>query len=81
MALECTRCGSCESGSGCPRGIATTDPELGELITVEWGAQRVYNLYASWRKQIVGVLQQLGMRSIRELVGRTDCLRHLDYGD
>jgi glutamate synthase domain-containing protein 2 len=79
VALECTRCSSCESGRGCPRGIATTDPELAELITVDWGAQRVYNLYASWRKQIVGVLQQLGMRSIRELVGRTDCLRHLDY--
>lgn len=79
VALECTRCSSCESGRGCPRGIATTDPELAELIKVDWGTQRVYNLYASWRKQMVDVLQKLGMRSIRELVGRTDCLRHLDY--
>jgi glutamate synthase domain-containing protein 2/ferredoxin len=79
VALECTRCSSCESGRGCPRGIATTDPELAEQITVDWGTQRVYNLYASWRKQIVGILQQFGMRSIRELVGRTDLLRHLDY--
>ena len=79
VALECTRCASCESGRGCPRGIATTDPELADLIAVEWGTQRVFNLYASWRKQIVGVLKKFGMRSIRELVGRTDCLRHLDY--
>jgi len=60
-------------------GIATTDPELAELITQDWGTQRVYNLYASWRKQMVEVLQKFGMRSIRELVGRTDLLRHLDY--
>jgi glutamate synthase domain-containing protein 2/ferredoxin len=79
VALECTRCSSCESGRGCPRGIATTDPELAEQITVDWGTQRVYNLYASWRKQMVEILQQFGMRSIRELVGRTDLLRHLDY--
>jgi glutamate synthase domain-containing protein 2 len=79
VALECTRCSSCESGRGCPRGIATTDPELAELISQDWGTQRVYNLYASWRKQMVEVLQKFGMRSIRELVGRTDLLRHLDY--
>ncbi len=79
VALECTRCSSCESGRGCPRGIATTDPELAELIQVDWGTQRVYNLYGSWRKQMVDILRKLGMRSVRELVGRTDCLRHLDY--
>ncbi len=79
VALECTRCSSCESGRGCPRGIATTDPELAGMINEDWGTQRVYNLYASWRKQMVQVLQQFGLRSIRDLVGRTDLLRHLDY--
>jgi len=79
VALECTRCSSCESGRGCPRGIATTDPELSELMTADWGTQRVFNLYASWRKQMLDILQRFGMRSIREMVGRTDCLRHLDY--
>ena len=33
VALGCIRCGGCESGRGCPRGIATTDPELLELVT------------------------------------------------
>ena len=28
VALDCVRCGNCESGRGCARGIATTDPEL-----------------------------------------------------
>jgi len=80
VALECIRCRNCESGRGCPRGIATTDPEYSDLMKVEWGAQRIVNLYASWRKQLVAILQLLGMKSITELVGRTDCLVHLDYG-
>ena len=79
VALECIRCRNCESGRGCPRGIATTDPEISNLMDVEWGAQRIINLYASWREQLVALLQVFGMKSIRELVGRTDCLVHLDY--
>jgi glutamate synthase domain-containing protein 2 len=79
VALECLRCHNCESGRGCVRGVATTDPELVNLIKVEWGAQRIINLYASWRYQLVEILRYLGLRSIQELVGRTDCLVHLDY--
>jgi glutamate synthase domain-containing protein 2 len=64
VALECLRCHNCESGRGCARGIATTDPELVDLMTIDWGTDR-----------------RLGLRSIRELVGRTDVLAHLDYFD
>ena len=35
VALECVRCANCESGRGCARGIASTDPELGYQITEE----------------------------------------------
>jgi glutamate synthase domain-containing protein 2 len=81
VALECIRCHNCESGRGCARGIATTDPELMNLIDVEWGTQRIINLFLSWRRELVRILKRLGMKSIRELVGRTDCLVHLDYMD
>jgi ferredoxin len=76
VAVGCVRCGNCESGRGCPRGIATTDPELHRLITPEWGAQRIYNLYHSWDIQMRDALSRLGLRSIQELRGRTDLLRH-----
>jgi glutamate synthase domain-containing protein 2 len=79
VALECIRCHNCESGRGCPRAIATTDPEYTQMIDVDWGAQRIINLYASWRKQLVTILRLLGMKSVNALVGRTDCLAHLDY--
>jgi glutamate synthase domain-containing protein 2/NAD-dependent dihydropyrimidine dehydrogenase PreA subunit len=81
VALECVRCGNCESGRGCARGIATTDLELGEMITEEWAENRIVNMYSAWRKEWCGILRRFGMRSIRELVGRSDLLVHLDYLD
>jgi glutamate synthase domain-containing protein 2 len=79
VALECIRCHNCESGRGCARGIATTDAELMNLIDLEWGTRRITNLFLAWRKELVRILKRLGMKSIGELVGRTDCLVHLDY--
>ncbi len=79
VALECLRCHNCESGQGCPRGIATTDPELSQLLEVEWGAQRIINLYGAWKEQLMALLRIWGLKEIGELVGRTDLLRHLDY--
>jgi glutamate synthase domain-containing protein 2 len=79
VALECIRCHNCESGRGCARGIASTDAELMNLIEVEWGTQRILNLFLSWRQELVRILKKLGMKSLKELVGRTDCLVHLDY--
>jgi glutamate synthase domain-containing protein 2 len=33
----------------------------------------------AWRKELIRILKRLGMKSIGDLVGRTDCLVHLDY--
>jgi len=74
VAVGCTQCGNCERGRGCQVGITTTDPELNQLITPEWGAQRIVNLYSSWATQWKTILGSLGLRSIRELRGRTDLL-------
>jgi len=81
VALECVRCNNCESGRGCARGIATTDLELAGLMELEWGTQRIINMLHCWRDQLREILYRLGMRSIAELVGRTDVLAHLDYND
>jgi glutamate synthase domain-containing protein 2 len=78
-ALGCIRCGCCESGRGCPRGICTTDPELLQLLTIEWCTQRLVNLYAAFRECLVDILYRLGVESVMALRGRTDLLMHLDY--
>jgi glutamate synthase domain-containing protein 2/NAD-dependent dihydropyrimidine dehydrogenase PreA subunit len=78
VALGCVRCACCESGRGCPRGIASTDPELMMQVSLEWATQRLINLNNAWREQFVDVLGRLGMRSIRELRGRTDLLCRIE---
>ncbi|HOY62107.1 MAG: Glutamate synthase (NADPH) large chain precursor [bacterium ADurb.Bin236] len=79
VAVECIRCGNCESGRGCARGIASTDRELKHLIDIDYATQRLINLYNSYREQLVGIISRLGLRSVAELRGRTDLLMHLDY--
>lgn len=79
VAMECLRCHNCESGRGCARGIATTDLELVGLMDLDWGTQRVINMLNCWRDQLREILYRLGMKSIRQLVGRTETLAHLDY--
>jgi glutamate synthase domain-containing protein 2 len=79
VALECIRCGNCESGRGCPRGIATTDYELASTYDVAWGTQRLINLFHSYAIQLQEILWRFGMKGVRELVGRTDLMFHRDY--
>lgn len=75
IAVGCTHCGNCESGRGCQVGIATSDPELSNFITPEWGAARIVNMYEAWKQQWNDILYNLGLQSIRELRGRTDLLQ------
>ena len=74
VALGCIRCGACESGRGCARGIATTDDELLEMVSVDWCTQRLVNLYTAWREMLVDILYRLGLDSVAALRGRTDLL-------
>ena len=77
VALECIRCARCESGRGCARGIATTDTELSQLVPIDYATRRLNNLYSAWAKELKRILKRLGLRSIKELVGRTDLLMRL----
>ncbi|MGD0495081.1 MAG: glutamate synthase-related protein [Candidatus Bathyarchaeia archaeon] len=88
VALGCKRCENCERGKGCPAGIATTDPALKYFIDVDWGSQRIINLYSSWKAQWSYILRKLGLESIRELRprdevkfkrGRCGHMVHLDH--
>ena len=81
VAVGCIRCGNCESGRGCARGITTTDPGLMPMTTIAWATQRLVNLHNAWREMFVEILYRLGLDSAAALRGRTDLLAHLDYED
>lgn len=74
VALGCTRCSNCERGRGCPFGLTTTDPELSLLVEPDWGAERIGNIYRSFALQLKEILRKLGLKSIRELRGKKECL-------
>jgi len=76
VALGCTRCSNCERGRGCPFGLTTTDPELTLLVDPDWGSERIGRLYESFQWQLTELLRSLGIRSARELRGRTDVLTY-----
>lgn len=78
VSLGCTRCANCERGRGCPFGLTTTDPELTQLVDPEWGSERISNLYRSFAYQLSDILRRLGLRSIRDLRGRTDLLKMIN---
>ncbi len=77
VALGCVRCACCESGRGCPRGIASTDKELMKLMSLEWSTQRLINLLSAWHEEIVDILVKFGLRSVAALRGRSDLLYYL----
>jgi glutamate synthase domain-containing protein 2/ferredoxin len=77
VALGCVRCACCESGRGCPRGIASTDPELMELMGLDWASQRLLNLMNAWHEEMVKTLVGLGLSSVRDLRGRSDLLYYM----
>ncbi len=77
VALGCVRCACCESGRGCPRGIASTDPELMMQMSLDWASQRLINLMNAWRERITDVLARLGVPSTSALRGRPDLLYYL----
>jgi glutamate synthase domain-containing protein 2 len=78
VAIGCTRLGSCEQGLGCPFGITTTDPERSRLVNPDEARGRIVNVYTSWLRQLAGILRAAGLKSIRELRGRTDLLVYLE---
>jgi glutamate synthase domain-containing protein 2 len=88
VAIGCKRCENCERGKGCPCGIATTDPALKYFIDINWGSQRIINLYASWKRQWSYILRKLDLENIRELrpcdevefkKGRFNRIVHLEH--
>lgn len=61
VALECSLCMDCIKNRKCKKEIEKIDPN--------WGVDRIKNLLASWRDQLLEILGAMGMREVRRLRG------------
>ena len=43
----------------------------------DWGAMRLDNLYTALQWRLRDIMRKLGLKSIKELVGRKDLLRYI----
>ncbi|KAL9939921.1 hypothetical protein V8E36_000626 [Tilletia maclaganii] len=57
----------------CPVGIATQDPELHEKFAGQ--LEQVINFFYFLAEELRGITAKLGLRTINEMVGRSDLLR------
>lgn len=62
VALQARFVGECRSRE-------TSRFQLPEPLPIEWGVQRLKNLLASWRDQMLEVLGAMGLREVRRLRG------------
>lgn len=75
VALGCIMMRKCHLNT-CPVGIATQDPQLRALFRGE--PEHVVNYLHFVAEELRGIMAQLGIRTIDEMVGRTDLLVQRD---
>jgi hypothetical protein len=63
LALECRLCGECVRGGLCPVDLPGID--------TDFAVQRIANLIAAWRLQLIEMLGAMGIREVRRLRGET----------
>lgn len=61
IALECRLCGECGRHQTCAIAL--------EKIEIDYAVQRIVNLMAAWRNQIIEMLGAMGIREARRLRG------------
>ncbi|GAB6032806.1 hypothetical protein CHUAL_012008 [Chamberlinius hualienensis] len=80
IVMGCTMMRKCHLNT-CPVGVATQDPELRKKF--EGQPEHVINYLFMLAEEVRTYLAKLGLRSVQELVGRTDLLKargDLDFG-
>jgi glutamate synthase domain-containing protein 2/FAD/FMN-containing dehydrogenase/ferredoxin len=73
VAIGCVRDRNCESG--CRSGISTVNPKMQLLRNVELNTRQIINFRAALQAQVIRAIAALGMKDIRQLRGRYDCIR------
>ncbi|MCC7047683.1 MAG: glutamate synthase large subunit, partial [Alphaproteobacteria bacterium] len=77
VAMGCILVRQCHSNT-CPVGVCTQDPKL--RAKFEGTPEKVVNLFSFIAEETREILAQLGVRSLNEVIGRTDLLTQVSRG-
>jgi len=77
VAMGCIMVRQCHSNT-CPVGICTQDERLRNKF--EGTPEKIVNLFSFIAEEVREILASLGMRSLEEVVGRTDLLAQVSRG-
>ncbi|WP_420563543.1 glutamate synthase large subunit [Thalassobaculum sp.] len=78
VAMGCIMVRQCHSNT-CPVGVCTQDEGL--RAKFEGTPEKVVNLFSFVAEEVREILASLGMRHLREVVGRSDLLAQVSRGD
>ncbi|MDR2783680.1 MAG: glutamate synthase large subunit [Treponema sp.] len=77
IALGCVMMRKCHENT-CPMGVATQDPELRKRFTGK--KEHLVNYFTFLAEEVREIMASLGIRSFKDLIGRTDLLRQRASG-
>jgi glutamate synthase (NADPH/NADH) large chain len=77
VAMGCIMVRQCHSNT-CPVGVCTQDPALRDKFT--GSPEKVINLMTFIAEEVRDILARLGVRSLDEVIGRTELLRQVSRG-
>ena len=77
VAMGCIMVRQCHSNT-CPVGVCTQDPKLRQKFTGT--PEKVVNLFSFMAEEVREILASLGVRSLNEVIGRTDLLVQVSRG-
>ena len=77
IVLGCVMMRKCNTNT-CPMGVATQNPELRKHF--EGRAEYVVNFFTFLAQQVREYLAEIGVRSLKEIIGRTELIEVKDLG-
>ena len=77
IVLGCVMMRKCNTNT-CPMGVATQNPELRKHF--EGRAEYVVNFFTFLAEQVREYLSEIGVKSLKEIIGRTDLIESLTPG-
>jgi glutamate synthase (NADPH/NADH) large chain len=77
IALGCVMMRKCHENT-CPMGVATQDPKLRKRFTGK--KEHLVNYFTFLAEEVREIMASLGIRSFKDLIGRTDLLRQRASG-